>query len=107
MSRYQEITPSALQAMQAAGALQLVDVRNPDEVARGIISGAKHIILNDLPMRWNELSDKTPIVFYCHSGVRSAHACMYLAEQGFTELFNLQGGIMAWGQAGFPFVPKG
>jgi rhodanese-related sulfurtransferase len=58
-------------------------------------------------MRWNELSDKTPIVFYCHSGVRSAHACMYLAEQGFTELFNLQGGIMAWGQAGFPFVPKG
>jgi len=106
MSRYQEITPSALQAMQAAGALQLVDVRNSDEVARGIIAGAKHIVLNDLPMRCNELSDDPPIVVYCHSGVRSAHACMYLAEQGFTELFNLQGGIMAWGQAGLPFVAK-
>jgi rhodanese-related sulfurtransferase len=107
VSRYQEISPAALQAMQTAGALQLVDVRNDDEVARGIISGAKHIVLNDLPARRNELNIETPLVFYCHSGVRSAHACIYMAEQGFAALFNLQGGIMAWGQAGLPFVAKG
>ena len=106
MSRYQEISPADLQTMQAAGAIQIVDVRNNDEVARGIISGAKHIVLNDLPMRWNELSDEIPLVFYCHSGVRSAHACIYMADQGFTNLFNLQGGVVAWGQAGLPFANR-
>ena len=106
MSKYKEISPAELQALQA-GKLQLVDVRNDDEVARGVIAGAIHIQLNSLPMRWNELQDEIPIVFYCHSGVRSAHACAYMAEQGFDKLYNLQGGILAWGKAGLPFVPKG
>ncbi len=105
MSTYKEINPAELQALQA-GPLQLVDVRNDDEVARGVISGSVHIQLNSLPMRWNELKDEIPIVFYCHSGVRSAHACAYMVEQGFTQLYNLQGGILAWGKAGLPFVPK-
>jgi rhodanese-related sulfurtransferase len=105
MSKYKEINPAELQALQA-GAIQLVDVRNDDEVARGVISGAIHIQLNSLPMRWTELKDEIPIVFYCHSGVRSAHACAYMAEQGFEQLYNLQGGILAWGKAGLPFVPK-
>jgi rhodanese-related sulfurtransferase len=105
MSKYKEINPAELQALQAAP-LQLVDVRNDDEVARGVINGAIHIQLNSLPMRWNELKDEIPIAFYCHSGVRSAHACAYMAEQGFDQLYNLQGGILAWGKAGLPFAPK-
>ncbi|HEY7986957.1 MAG TPA: rhodanese-like domain-containing protein [Methylophilaceae bacterium] len=105
MSTYKEISPAELQALQTAP-MQLVDVRNDDEVARGVIGGALHIQLNSLPMRWNELKEEIPIVFYCHSGVRSAHACAYMAEQGFAQLYNLQGGILAWGKAGLPFVPK-
>lgn len=106
MSRFKNIDPQELQAMQAQGAIQLVDVRNDDEVAHGIIAGAKHIVLQSLPMRWNELNDDAPIVIYCHSGVRSAHACEYLAQQGFEQLYNLQGGVLAWGRAGMTFVPK-
>ncbi|HEY8084027.1 MAG TPA: rhodanese-like domain-containing protein [Methylophilaceae bacterium] len=105
MPTYKEISPAELQALQTAP-LQLVDVRNDDEVARGVISGALHIQLNSLPMRWNELKEEIPIVFYCHSGVRSAHACAYMVEQGFAQLYNLQGGILAWGKAGLPFAPK-
>jgi len=84
----------------------LVDVRNDDEVARGIIAGAKHIPLHLLPIHVSELPDDKPIVFYCHSGIRSAHACTFLANQGHEGLFNLQGGVIAWGKAGYPFVPK-
>lgn len=105
MASYQEIDPSTLQDMQT-NALQLVDVRNDDEVARGVIDGAMHIQLNSLPMRLSELKEEIPIVFYCHSGVRSAHACAYLAEHGYTRLYNLRGGILAWSKAGFPLVAK-
>jgi rhodanese-related sulfurtransferase len=105
MSKYKEINPDELQALQS-DALQLVDVRNDDEVARGVIAGAVHIQLNSLPLRWNELKEEIPIVFYCHSGVRSAHACAYMAEHGFNQLCNLRGGILAWGKAGFPLVAK-
>jgi rhodanese-related sulfurtransferase len=88
------------------GAVQVVDVRNDDEVARGVIAGSMHIQLNSLPMRIHELKPEIPIVFYCHSGVRSAHACAYMAEHGFTQLYNLRGGILAWNKTGFPLVSK-
>lgn len=105
MSKYKEINPDELQALLKE-TLQLVDVRNDDEVARGVIDGALHIQLNSLPARLNELKGNIPIVFYCHSGVRSAHACAFMAEHGFTQLHNLRGGILAWSKAGFPLVAK-
>ncbi len=106
MPSFTNIDPLELQRMQAKGEIQLIDVRNEDEVAHGIISGAKHIALHLLPLRWNELQDGIPIVCYCHSGVRSVHACEYLAQQGFDQLYNLQGGVLAWGRAGMTFAPK-
>lgn len=106
MSNFKNIAPFELQNMQAQGVLQLVDVRNDDELARGIIPDATHIALHLLPMRWNELSEDIPLVFYCHSGVRSVHACEYLKQQGFDQLYNLQGGVLAWAHAGLAFVPK-
>lgn len=93
-----------LQSLQTQGELQLVDVRNSDEVARGVIPGAIHIALHLLPMRWNELRDDIPIVFYCHSGVRSAQACEYMARQHYSQLYNLQGGVLAWARAGLAFA---
>ncbi len=107
MSRFQQISASDLNSLLNASKAQLLDVRNDDEVARGIIHGALHIPLHLLPMRWNELDDETPLAIYCHSGVRSMHACEYLAQQGYTQLFNLQGGILAWANAGLPIVSKG
>lgn len=90
--------------MQAQGTIQLVDVRGQDEVARGMIAGAQHMALHLLPLRWNELNDEIPLVFYCHSGVRSMHACELMAQHGFDQLYNLQGGILAWGRAGMPLA---
>ncbi|HEY3327900.1 MAG TPA: rhodanese-like domain-containing protein [Novimethylophilus sp.] len=106
MAGYKEIDPSELQAMLAQGQILLVDVRNGDEVARGMIGGARHIPLPMLPAMQNELADDLAVVFYCHSGIRSAHACAFIANQGRDNLFNLRGGVMAWGNAGYPFAAR-
>jgi rhodanese-related sulfurtransferase len=105
MAGYQEIDPQELQALLAQGEVQLVDVRNDAEVAQGVISGARHVPLSVLPAFQNEFSDELPLVFYCHSGIRSAHACSYMANLGYDKLYNLRGGIIAWGKAELPFVP--
>lgn len=106
MVGYKDIDPSELQAMLAQGRVQLVDVRNDAEVAHGIIGGARHIPLSVLPARQDELADDLPLVFYCHSGIRSAHACAFMANQGRDNLFNLRGGVLAWGKAGYPFAAR-
>ena len=106
MTGYKEIGASELHAMLEHGKPLLVDVRNDDEVARGIIGGAQHIPLSLLPIMIDELDGDAPIVFYCHSGIRSAQACAFMANKGRANLFNLQGGVLAWGKAGYPFSPK-
>jgi rhodanese-related sulfurtransferase len=92
--------------LKASQAIVLVDVRNDDEVARGIIADAIHIPLNLLPAQFAQLDISKTIVFYCHSGVRSAHAADFATSKGAKNVYNLTGGILAWGKAGFAFVQK-
>jgi len=106
MTGFQEIDAAELQARLANDHPLLVDVRNDDEVARGIIEGAVHIPLHLLPIRYKELADDVPIVFYCHAGMRSAQACAFMVNQGRGNLASLRGGIMAWSNAGCPISAK-
>lgn len=108
MTTFHTITAPELARMLEQEPPLLLDVRNEDEVQpHGLIPGARHIPLPSLAERAGELpvSDQ-PLVIYCHAGVRSAHACAYLATLGHPNLFNLQGGVIAWGNAGYGFVPK-
>jgi len=107
MNAYNQIQPNDLAAMVASGPVLLVDVRNDDEVARGIIEGAIHIPLALLPLQCDALNKAENIVFYCHSGVRSAHAAAFAASKGYKNIYNLAGGVLAWARAGYPFVTKG
>ena len=78
-------------------AFHLLDVRTDEEVEFCALPGALHIPMNLSPLRHNELPDDgLPLVVYCHHGIRSLHTAMYLADIGFDELYNLQGGIDAW-----------
>ena len=106
MSTYQEIQPSDLQAILSSPALVLVDVRNNDEVAHGMIEGAIHIPLAMLPLQYDALNKADKVVFYCHSGIRSAHAAAFAANKGCKNVYNLSGGVLGWARAGYPFVPK-
>ncbi|MDZ4097234.1 MAG: rhodanese-like domain-containing protein [Methylophilaceae bacterium] len=106
MVGYKEIEASDLNSMITTSKVVLVDVRNDDEVARGIIPGATHLPLAMLPVKYESLSGDDALVFYCHSGMRSAQAAAFIANKGRTNVFNLRGGVLTWGKAGYPFGPK-
>lgn len=106
MKNYSDIEAADLAQIVAQPKLVLVDVRNDDEVARGIIPGAIHIQLSMLPVEYEKLVNANTVVFYCHSGVRSAHAADFATSKGLKNVFNLTGGILAWGKAGYAFAAK-
>ncbi|RME48772.1 MAG: rhodanese-like domain-containing protein [Chloroflexi bacterium] len=76
----------------------VIDVREPDEFAAGHIEGAVNIPLRTLTRQLNRLPDsKTmPILVYCHSQKRATHALVILRELGYTQVYNLEGGIVAY-----------
>ncbi|MFN8570004.1 MAG: rhodanese-like domain-containing protein [Kouleothrix sp.] len=81
----------------------LLDVRSAQEfTVDGHVAGAILIPLPELERRLNELPTDRPIACICHSGNRSTTACDLLARHGFTRLRNVQGGMIAWAQAGYP-----
>ncbi|HZV99274.1 MAG TPA: rhodanese-like domain-containing protein [Methylophilaceae bacterium] len=106
MTGYQEIEATELNEMLAKQKLLLVDVRNEDEVARGIIPGAMHVPLAMIPVKFESLNGDEALVFYCHSGIRSAQAAAFVSNKGRQHVFNLRGGVLAWGKSGYPFGPK-
>lgn len=86
----------------------VIDVREDKEMKDGIIQGAQHITLGQLPGRMAELekSKKDPVLVYCRSGSRSGHACNLLTKAGFEDVSNLTGGIMAWESANLPLAKR-
>jgi rhodanese-related sulfurtransferase len=87
--------------------LLLLDVRSAEEYANdGHVAGSTLIPLPELERRLRELPTDRPIVCICRSGNRSTTACDLLARQGFTQLLNVQGGMIAWAQAGYPITRR-
>lgn len=98
--------------ISCAEALQLInhkdaailDVREPEEYKSGHLLNAKLIPLGKLRERIGELEryrDK-PMVVVCRSGQRSATACALLGKDGFAQVYNLSGGVMAWQKTSLP-----
>lgn len=75
----------------------LIDVRNPDEWARGTLPNAERISLNQLPANLARLDKSQPVLVICHSGNRSKQAARLLTGQGFSKVANLKGGMKAVG----------
>jgi rhodanese-related sulfurtransferase len=75
---------------------QLIDVREPHEVAEGTLPGAVNIPLGDLEDRVGELDRDRRVVLLCRSGGRSTQAAEYLVGNGFTDVVNLAGGMLAY-----------
>lgn len=75
--------------------LNIIDVREIDEVAEGKILGAKHISLGTLSVRLYELDSNEEYILVCRSGARSQQACEFLRQQGF-RVKNMLGGMLSW-----------
>ncbi|HBV99284.1 MAG: hypothetical protein JL50_06490 [Peptococcaceae bacterium BICA1-7] len=96
---YQNIGPEDLHSLllQKNISVVLVDVREPGELEEtGFIPGAVNIPLGQIEKRLGEISRDRKVVIYCRSGRRSAEAGKLLTEKGYTDVYNLEGGITAW-----------
>jgi pyruvate/2-oxoglutarate dehydrogenase complex dihydrolipoamide dehydrogenase (E3) component/rhodanese-related sulfurtransferase len=89
----QIVSPMKFREMVAQSTPAIVlDVRNPDETAKGHVPGAHLIPLPQLRDRVSELPKRQRVFVYCQSGVRSYLASRILAAEGFAEIYNVSGG---------------
>ncbi len=105
-----QVTPEELRERLAAGEeIQLLDVREADEVAYGTIPGAKHLSRAHFESRVEDVvPDKEgPVVVYCASGARSTFAARTMKELGYQDVTNVAGGFIRWKDLGFDFeIPR-
>lgn len=91
-----EITTSELQELlEKGGNLNLIDVREADEVAEGMIPSAIHIPLGEVAARMGELDKSKAYIMICRSGGRSGRATDFLTEEGY-DVTNMVGGMLEW-----------
>ncbi len=111
------ITPNDLAAWlahQGANQAVLLDVREPWELATASVkvpqeaSGCEllAIPMAQIPQRLSELSADVPVACLCHHGARSLRVAAFLAQQGFTKVANIEGGIDAWATQLDSSVPR-
>lgn len=90
------------QLIESTRDLVVLDVRTPEEVADGALPGAINIDLSspEFTRQVAELDRNVPYFVYCRSGNRSAQAVRIMQDLGFTEIYELDGGILDWTEAG-------
>jgi adenylyltransferase/sulfurtransferase len=86
--------------------LLVIDVREEWELQLARIPDVVHVPMNQLPARLGEFSRDAETIVMCHAGGRSLRVAHYLANQGFTNVANLTGGISAWSQEIDATVPQ-
>ena len=93
--------PELKQRLQAGETPHIIDVRETWEAEESRITGSQNIPLGTLPTKLDDLEDlkDQEIIVHCKSGGRSASAKAFLTQQGFTNVRNLEGGMLAY-QAG-------
>jgi len=90
------ISVDELKELKDSGAdFQLIDVREPQEYAQAEIGG-ELISLGTIPQNIDKVDKDKQVVVHCRSGKRSANAIAFLEQHGFENLYNLEGGILAW-----------
>jgi monothiol glutaredoxin len=100
-----QIDVKQLKGLLDQGALELFDVRTPDERAKAKIEGAQHFD-QAAQEKLTKLDKDTPLFFHCHHGGRSQQAAEHYLRQGFKQVYNVVGGIDAWSQQIDPKVPR-
>ena len=101
-----EISAPELKARRDRGEKPLViDVREQWELQLASIPDVVHVPMSQVPARIGELSRDAETIVMCHAGGRSLRVAHFLANQGFTNVANLTGGIAAWSELVDATVP--
>lgn len=100
---YGDITvEQAKELIETNPSLVILDVRTDWEFEDGHIEGAINIPVEGLQQRLGELNPSYEILVYCRTGNRSRRAVQILADNGFSRVYHVLGGIEAWKQTGYP-----
>jgi rhodanese-related sulfurtransferase len=99
---FQEVNAADFESRRAEGKAVIVDVRSPDEFAKGHVPGAINIDIHapGFAEKVAQFDKSKPILVNCHAGSRGAVASAELARLGFKSVCNLAGGLSAWEKAG-------
>jgi monothiol glutaredoxin len=103
--RVKPIGPRELKGLLDLGQVELFDVRPDDERAKASIAQAKKLDAEGRKYLLG-LAKNAPIALHCHHGMRSRSAAEQLLREGFTNVYNLEGGIEAWSNEVDPSVPR-
>ena len=109
MASVPELTPTEFCERWPEGnreGITLLDVREPVEWQTARVANATHIPMRTVPGRLDELDPQRTIVVMCHGGTRSRRVAEYLAGAGYSNVFNLAGGIDAWSTEVDPSIPQ-
>jgi sulfur-carrier protein adenylyltransferase/sulfurtransferase len=91
-----EVTPSELkQMLDNKEEIQLIDVREQHEYQAGHIESAL-IPMNTIPQNLEKISKDKKVIMICRSGNRSGNVIRFMEGNGFENLYNLKGGLLAW-----------
>ena len=80
----------------------ILDVREQFEYDAGHIPGITLIPMGEVPTRLSEIPTDKEVILTCRSGNRSGQVTDFLRDQGYTNVHNMEGGIVAWQAAGLP-----
>ncbi|PTU74944.1 thiosulfate sulfurtransferase GlpE [Pseudomonas mangrovi] len=95
MSEFKRIAPQHAQSLRQEGAV-VVDIRDPQSFAAGHISGSLHLDNHSLADFIAQADLDAPLIVSCYHGNSSQSAAAYLAHQGFSEVYSLDGGFELW-----------
>lgn len=93
---------ATVKALQGRDDVVVLDVREPSEYAAGHIPNVTLIPMGQVPNRLSEIPKDKTVILTCRSGNRSGQVADFLRQQGYSNVHNMEGGILAWQQAGYP-----
>lgn len=100
--KYIDIPVSEAKIKVDSGEYFILDVRTREEYDAGHIANAILIPQTDISDRLDEIPKDMPILVYCKTARRSAIASQELIDNGYKEVYNIEGGIVKWQNAGYP-----
>jgi thiosulfate sulfurtransferase len=96
VGNFSRISTEHAQSMLKEGNAQLVDIRDEQSFAAGHIEGARHLDNTTLQSFIEEADPDQPVIVYCYHGNSSQPAASFLNEQGFEEVYSMDGGFEDW-----------
>lgn len=97
-------TLSTLQVTQLINSRNalIVDVRNPDEFAKGSLPNARNVPADKIDEKMRDMKKDKPVIVVCDTGNRAGRLAAQMRANGFAEVYVLAGGLAAWREAGLP-----